>query len=81
MYRIIVLLFDFGLLGIFIFATISEPPNKGGDILILASIYFVFVLNLIYVLFSKTEKESWITLYFQRKREEEKRKIETLRNE
>jgi hypothetical protein len=81
MYRIIVLLFDFGILGIIIFFTITAPPNNGVEILMVAFIYLVVFLNLIYVLISKTAKESWITLYFQRKRLEEKRKIETLRNE
>jgi len=82
MYRIIVMVIDFLILGCFIFLAITEPLNYKAY---LSVISFV-ILNLIYVLFSKTdysisEKESWIKLYFQRKREEEKRKIKTIRNE
>ena len=84
MYRIIVLLIDFCVLGLFIFLAITEAIANDYKIY-LSSISFV-ILNLIYVLFSKTEfsnteKESWIKLYFQRKREDEKRKIKTIRNE
>jgi hypothetical protein len=80
MFRIFVLLIDFGILGFLIFMTIKEPPKGGEGILMVTLLYLFVIINLIYVQFSKTEKESWIHLYFQRKRLEEKKKIENLKS-
>lgn len=81
MYRLFLLLVDLAVLGFIIIMTIKETPNSGEDIAAVSAIYVLVILNITYIFFSKTEKESWLTLYFKRKALEEKKKIQTLQNE
>ena len=78
MYRLIILFIDLAVLGFIIFMTIKETPNSGEEIALVTSIYVFLVLNLTYIFFSRTDKESWLTLYFKRKALEEKKKIQAL---
>lgn len=79
MYRIIVLLVDLVVLCFVIIRTILNGPYA------YSSIFFIvcalLILNIIYIILSKTEKESWLNLYFQRKTLEEKKKIKELQSE
>lgn len=79
MYRIIVLLVD---LAVLCFVIIQTILNGG---YFYSSIFFIvcalLILNIIYIILSKTEKESWLNLYFQRKTLEEKKKIKELQSE
>ena len=77
MYRLFLLLIDLAVLGLLIFMTIKETP-KGEIIALVSAIYIFVILNIMYILFSKTNKESWLTLYFKRKALEEKKKIKSL---
>ena len=81
MYRYFVLLVNLAVLGYIIFMTFIEPPNWGKDYAEVGAIYLFVIINITYAIFSKTEKESWITLYFRRKALEEKKKIQTLKKE
>jgi len=81
MYRLFLLLVDLAVLGFIIIMTIKETPNSGEDIAIVSALYVLVILNITYIFFSKTEKESWLTLYFKRKALEEKKKIQSLQND
>lgn len=81
MYRLFLLLVDLAVLGFIIIMTIKETPNSGEDIAAVSAIYVLVILNITYIFFSKTEKESWLTLYFKRKALEEKKKIQSLQND
>ena len=81
MYRLFLLLVDLAVLGFIIIMTIKETPDSGEDIAAVSVIYVLVILNIKYIFFSKTEKESWLTLYFKRKALEEKKKIESLQND
>jgi len=81
MYRLLLLFVDLAVLGFLIFMTIKETPSRGEDIAIVSSIYVLLFLNITYIFFSKTNKESWLTLYFKRKALEEKKKIQALQDE
>jgi len=81
MFRIFVLLVDLSVLGYIIFMTIKEVPSSGEDIAVVTTIYSIFLINITYVFLSKTNKESWISLYFKRKALEEKGKIRALQDE
>ena len=81
MYRLFLLLVDLAVLGFIIIMTIKETPDSGEDIAAVSVIYVLVILNITYIFFSKTEKESWLTLYFKRKALEEKKKIESLQND
>ena len=81
MYRLFLLLVDLAFLGFIIIMTIKETPKSGEDIAAVSAIYVLVILNITYIFFSKTEKESWLTLYFKRKALEEKKKIQSLQND
>jgi hypothetical protein len=81
MYRLFLLLVDLAVLGFIIIMTIKETPKSGEDIAAVSAIYVLVILNITYIFFSKTEKESWLTLYFKRKALEEKKKIQSLQND
>jgi len=81
MYRLFLLLVDLAVLGFIIIMTIKETPSSGEDIAIVSALYVLVILNITYIFFSKTEKESWLTLYFKRKALEEKKKIQSLQND
>ena len=81
MYRLFLLLVDLVVLGFIIIMTIKETPKSGEDIAAVSAIYVLVILNITYIFFSKTDKESWLTLYFKRKALEEKKKIQALQNE
>jgi len=81
MYRLFLLFVDLAVLGFIIFMTIKETPNRGEEIAAVSALYVLVILNITYIFFSKTDKESWLTLYFKRKALEEKKKIQALQNE
>ncbi|GBE38795.1 hypothetical protein BMS3Bbin08_01407 [bacterium BMS3Bbin08] len=78
MFRIIILIVDFLFLGFVIAMTIIEFPHGSPEILALVFVYLLVISNIVCIYFSKTEKETWISLFFKRKRLEEKKKIEEL---
>ena len=80
MYRLFLLLVDLAVLGFTIVMTIIDTPNGGEGIAAVSAICVFLILNITYIFFSKTEKESLLTLYFRRKALEEKKKIQSLQN-
>ncbi len=80
MYRIFLLIVDLATLIFLIIMTIVDTP-RGGEVFALLLVYSLIILNIMYILFSKTDKETWLTLYFKRKALEEKKKIKTLQDE
>ena len=81
MYRLFLLLVDLAVLGFIIIMTIKDIPNSGTEIVGGSLIYVLVILNITYIIFSKTGKETWLTLYFKRKALEEKKKIQLLQND
>ena len=79
MYRIIVLLVDLAVLCFVIIQTILSRSFFFSPIFII--VCALLILNIIYIILSKTEKESWLNLYLQRKTLEEKKKIKELQSE
>lgn len=81
MVRIITLFLDFCILGFLIFLTISEPGEELVDWLIIIAIYFVVLLNIFCVYKKSNNGKSWLSLYFQRKALEEKKRIEQIKKD
>ena len=79
MLKYLLLILDCILLAFVTVMTIKEPPN-GSDILFCTGIYIFIILHIVYIWISKTTKETWWSLYFERKRLEEKRRILSLEN-
>ena len=80
MYRLVLLLINVAVLGVLIIMIIKEPPEDGEILVVILAACIFLILNITYIFFSKTEKESWLTLYFKRKALEEKKKIQSLEN-
>ena len=82
MLRFFLFFVDLIIFGGVILGTITNLPNDANQYWGIAGICVLLILHLVYIFFSKKDKESfWITLYFKRKRLEEKKKIETLSDE
>ena len=56
-------------------------PNKPLAVFAIISFLFVLAFNVLFLLKSNEGNESWLSLFFQRKRLEEKRKIQKLNDE
>jgi len=82
MYRLFVIFIDIAVIGLLIAIIIIKGlPQSDDDKLTFLFIFIPAMLNVTYILFSKTDKESWFNLYFKRKVLEEKKKIQILQNE
>lgn len=81
MFRTIVLLINILALGFVIYMTIIEPPKRGEQIGVVIGIYIFILSNIWYVFVSNRNdqnNETWLSLYFKRKKLEERNKIKNL---
>jgi hypothetical protein len=74
--KIIAILLNVGSLGTLLFLVSRGRPTNISDYFFLSAFILTPIINLTYILL--TSKESWLGLYFERRRREEKIKIERL---
>lgn len=80
MFRVGMLILNIAVLSFAIITTFKDHPT-GGDLSFVVLVYIYLISNLSYIIFSKRDGESWLSLYINRKKLEEKRKICALNKE
>jgi hypothetical protein len=84
MFRIIVLLINAAVLIFLITMTVIETPDEFEELFFVSLFYIAVITNLYFAYTcsgSAQFNDGWLSLYFQRKRLEEKNKIERLKKE
>lgn len=75
--RLVAIVVNVTVLIILAYFWVTEPPDDGDLIWPLLWLGYI-LLNLISLCFVKAKEDSWLGLYFKRKRLEEKKRIEAL---
>ena len=78
MLRKLMILANVAVLFLIFFVIGKDPPNTAGEWVWISAISVFLMLNIACMFSTASNKESWLVLYFKRKRLEEKKKIQAL---